>query len=386
MKALPSCRRRECEPGAARPGIRPTGLALLCLALLCPGENAAGEAKPAPLPHYAIEARPLTVSGLSSGGYMAVQLGVAHSSVFSGIGVIAGGPYACAYTGGTESVNVTRALGPCMAGKYGWVQRWQCLWFIATCPGADRPDAAASVRLARELAARNAIDPLEHVKGQRVFLLSGRKDTSVVPAVVDALQAFYAELGPARIVQEKLDNAAHTFPTEDFAGGNACSRGERPYVSDCDYDAAGKVLESVHGPLKSRNNGAPAGTLVEFDQARFFPAGVDTGMAASGYVYVPKTCSDKVLPCTLHVALHGCRQTVADVERSFVEGAGYNRWADTNAIIVLYPQVMPATSRFARNPENCWDWWGYSSTAWLDKRAPQMQAIVAMIDHLRSRP
>ena len=207
-----------------------------------------------------------------------------------------------------------------------------------------------------------------------------------MPAVADALQAFYAELAPAQIVHERLDDAAHTFPTEDFAGGNACSRGERPYVSDCDYDAAGKVLQSVHGALKPRNDDALTGTLVEFDQTRFFPPGVDAGMAASGYVYVPRTCRDKVLPCTLHVALHGCRQTVADVERGFIEGAGYNRWADTNAIIVLYPQVRAASSRFARNPENCWDWWGYSGPAWLDKRAPQMQAIVAMINHLRARP
>jgi hypothetical protein len=354
--------------------------------LLFPGRTIAGEAKPAPLAQYGIEARPLTVSGLSSGGYMAVQLAVAHSSIFSGVGAIAAGPYGCAHTGGSESVNAARALGPCMEGKYHWVRRWQCMWFIATCPGPDHPDAAASVRLARENAARNAIDPLEHVKRQRVFLLSGRKDTSVVPAVVDALRAFYVELAPDHIAHEQLDGAAHTFPTEDFAAGNPCSRGQSPFVSDCDYDAAGKVLQAVHGPLQPRNNGALAGTLVEFDQTAFFPRDADAGLAASGYVYVPGACSEKLRPCTLHIALHGCRQNVADVQRGFVEGAGYNRWADTNAIIVLYPQVRAAPNLFARNPRNCWDWWGYSSAAWLDKRAPQMQAIIAMIDRLRSRP
>ena len=35
----------------------------------------------------------ITVSGLSSGGYMAVQYQVAHSSSVAGAGVIAGGPY-----------------------------------------------------------------------------------------------------------------------------------------------------------------------------------------------------------------------------------------------------------------------------------------------------
>jgi Esterase PHB depolymerase len=369
----------------ARFTARPVTLAILALALLFPGRTTAGEAQPLPLGHYGIAGQPVTVSGLSSGGYMAVQLAIAHSSVFTGVAVLAGGPYGCAYTGSTQSANAARALGPCMAGQYGWLQRWQCLWFIATCPGENRPDAAASVRLARELAGQNLIDPLDQVKRQRVFLLSGRKDTSVVPAVVDALQAFYIALGRGEIVHERLEDAAHTFPTDDFAGGNACSRGERPYVSDCDYDAAGKVLQYVHGALEPRNHGVLTGTLLEIDQTGFFPSDVDAGMARSGFVYVPRTCRDKASPCTLHVALHGCRQTVADVGRGFVEGAGYNRWADTNAIIVLYPQVRPTASRFARNPENCWDWWGYSSPAWLDKRAPQMQAIVAMIHHLRSR-
>jgi pimeloyl-ACP methyl ester carboxylesterase len=371
-----------------RPGLTMWAPCLLAFTacLVLPTHTIAAETKPAALAQYGIEARPLTVSGLSSGGYMAVQLAVAHSAIFSGVGAIAAGPYGCAHTGGAESANAARALGPCMAGQYGWVRRWQCMWFIATCPGPDHPDAAASVRLARENARRNAIDPLEQVKRQRVFLLSGRKDTSVVPAVVDALQAFYTELAPDHIVHERLDDAAHTFPTEDFAGGNPCSRGESPYVSDCDYDAAGKVLQTVHGPLVPRNNGGPAGTLVEFDQTAFFPRDADAGMAATGYVYVPRMCSDKLRPCTLHIALHGCRQSAADVRRGFVEGAGYNRWADTNAIIVLYPQVRGARNLFARNPRNCWDWWGYSGTAWLDKRAPQMQAIIAMIDRLRSRP
>src|SRR4249919_2672354 len=48
-----------------------------------------------PLP--ALAADPVaTVSGISSGGFMAVQLHVAHSSTVKGAGVLAGGPYYCA--------------------------------------------------------------------------------------------------------------------------------------------------------------------------------------------------------------------------------------------------------------------------------------------------
>ncbi len=37
-----------------------------------------------------------SVSGLSSGGFFAVQLQVAHSSIIKGAGIVAGGPYNCA--------------------------------------------------------------------------------------------------------------------------------------------------------------------------------------------------------------------------------------------------------------------------------------------------
>ena len=38
--------------------------------------------------------------------------------------------------------------------------------------------------------------------------------------------------------------------------------------------------------------------------------------------------------------------------------AGYNEWADTNGIVVLYPQLDP--TEILDNPEGCWDWWGYT--------------------------
>lgn len=49
------------------------------------------------LPAFNVNPDSVSVSGLSSGGYMAAQLGVAYSDVFNvGFGVFAGGPYDCA--------------------------------------------------------------------------------------------------------------------------------------------------------------------------------------------------------------------------------------------------------------------------------------------------
>ena len=48
------------------------------------------------LPAYGVEGCNHSVSGLSSGAFLTVQLHLAHSSRFAGAGIIAGGPYRCA--------------------------------------------------------------------------------------------------------------------------------------------------------------------------------------------------------------------------------------------------------------------------------------------------
>ena len=358
-------------------------LLAVLLALLV-ASSAAADTRPGALERYGIDAQKVTVSGLSSGGYMAVQLGVAYSRVFSAVGVVAAGPYGCASTDRGLSGNVNRAVGPCMAGGYTWIQKWQCWTFWASCPGADGPDASASIALARSSAARHVIDPISQLARQRVFLLSGKKDTTVHPKVVDALEGFYAAFVPAsNMKHERLDQAAHTFPTDGFPRGNDCALAAPPYVSDCKYDGAKQLLSHAYGPLHPRNDGAAKGSLLEFDQTSFVPGGTGAGMADRGYIYVPSACTGTPgAACALHVALHGCKQSAAEVGKDFVEGAGYNRWADTNAIVVLYPQV--STSR--DNPQTCWDWWGYTGSAWHEKRAPQMATIVAMVNRLTSPP
>ena len=52
----------------------------------------------------------VTVSGISSGAYAAVQSHIALSSTISGAAAIAGGPYHCA------EGNVMQALGGCISG------------------------------------------------------------------------------------------------------------------------------------------------------------------------------------------------------------------------------------------------------------------------------
>ena len=63
-----------------------------------------------PLPALSAQVQGITVSGISSGAYMAVQYQVARSKSVSGVGAIAGGPYECA--AGSTWTALTRCMSP----------------------------------------------------------------------------------------------------------------------------------------------------------------------------------------------------------------------------------------------------------------------------------
>ncbi|HXX09996.1 MAG TPA: hypothetical protein VEK05_00645 [Burkholderiales bacterium] len=137
-----------------------------------------------------------------------------------------------------------------------------------------------------------------------------------------------------------------------------------PYISDCHFDAAAQLLEQIHGPLRSPATGE-SGRLIAFDQNEFASGDAySISLAATGYAYVPSACD--TMRCRVHIAFHGCLQNAAAVGMAFVRDAGYNRWAPSNALIVLYPQTVarygvggwPASC--VLNPNACWDWWRYT--------------------------
>ena len=296
-----------------------------------------------PLPQLNIDNSQTTVSGTSSGGYMAGQLHVAYSSRFAkGAAVISGGPFNCA------DGSVLNALVRCF-GK------------------SDIP-VANLVALTNQWAKDGSIDATTNLAASRVYLFAAANDSVVREATTMALQAYYLNYIPAANIALRKDvKGEHGFMTADY--GNACMSKETPFITNCNFDLAGALLGHLYGQLNGRKAGALDGALSEFDQT---PA---NGMGSSGWVYVPKSCQEGT-SCRLHVALHGCKQNATDVGQEFVRNAGYNRWADTNNIVVLYPQ----TGKGATN--GCWDWWGYDDANYAKKSAPQMKAIVAMLDRL----
>jgi len=241
----------------------------------------------------------------------------------------------------------------------------------------------------------SSIDAYVNMASQKVYLFSGSSDTTVATSVMNQVYSYYVTTGgfvPAGSVSYKKDlNTAHTFPTDyDSAGNNACTTAGSPYISNCGFDGAGAILQHIYGPLSARNSGALGGSFVQFDQSEFIASPNSYGMDTTGWLYVPAACASGA-QCKLHVAFHGCLQNYASIGDKFVKNTGYNRWADTNNIIVLYPQTVadstnhnPSPSNAGANNNACWDWVGYYGTDFDRKSGKQMAAIKKMIDRIGS--
>jgi len=296
----------------------------------------------------------VSVSGLSSGGFFAVQYQVAHSSSIKGAAVFAGGPYYCAQG------NLNGALLMCM--------------------NALQPISVPTlVTYAQRQADQRAIDGLGNLTTHNVYLFSGTLDGTVNPKVMYALDEMYQSFGVKNIVTDFDFVAAHTFPTVDF--GNACNQAFTPYISKCNYDGAGNGLQAIYGTLKPRVTPVDS-NIISFTQSTFTPGNPATlSLAATGFAYIPTNCGEgSETECKLHVAFHGCLQNTGSVQRAFVNNAGYNAWAEANDIIVLYPQTV-ASFFNPSNPNGCWDWWGYLNANYAVKSGPQMQFVGKLIDY-----
>jgi len=337
-----------------------------------------------PLPALNIDITQTSVSGLSSGGFMAGQLAVAFSSIIKGAGIVAAGPFYCSQ--GSLLTATTRCS---CSGEP-----------VLACQVSPASTAVpALVSAARTFFSRGLIDDPANIAGQRVITIAGARDPIVPQAVVQQLDSFYTTLGlpPGNLSAVSLANAGHTMPTVKY--GAACDASVSPYIGKCQYDAAQAILGWIYGPTPLKPPGArPAGHFVQFDQTPYLPqrgalslpgaAGLDS----SGWIYIPDDCKAGAR-CRLHIALHGCEQGQDFVPvsgsansglfygKTFVTHSGYDRWADNNQIVVLFPQAVaiPVT-----NALGCWDWWGYTDGHFADQKGVQMQAIRAMIKQLAS--
>jgi len=295
-----------------------------------------------------IDPQRVTVSGISGGGQMAHQLHVAYADLFSGAGILAGGPFGCAQ--GSLAIAFARCV-------------------TTTGEGIPVPELVAEVRAA---AADGRVADPGLLADDPVWLFRGTSDKAVAAGVSDALAEWYAAFVPPAQIRYVNDiDVPHLFPTD--RGGWPCDATQTPFVGDCGYDAAGALLAQLYGDLQPRAEGElPVPAEVSL------PGAEAAGLAASHYLYVPESCGAGGRACALHVVLHGCAQSAGQVGTAFIERSGYLPWAESNGIVLAFPQAAAS----AANPLGCFDWWGYSGADYRWRDGAQMRVIADWVRSL----
>lgn len=298
------------------------------------------------------------VLGFSSGAFFAVQYHLSFSSQIQGAAIFAGGPYYCAQD------SLIDAVIDCMSN-------------------------AANINLqtlesdAKGFASNKQIDPLSNLASQNVYLYSGELDFVVSPAVVKSLQQMYTDLGVTNITTQYGIVGTHGFPTTNF--GASCSSFGTPFIVNCGYDGAGAAVNAIWNNLKPIGSQVQ-NNLVTIPQGKFTPGGVSPSSISldnNGFVYVPTRCNIKSVTCKLLVAFHGCQQYYQTVQDAFTRHTGLNDWAESNNIIVLYPQTI--SSEFdPTNSDGCYDWWGYNEPAYATNGGSQITTVRNMVKYLVS--
>lgn len=334
------------------------GLPQLALAL-CLVVNAM-QAIGATLPKFNADPNQVTVSGISSGGAMAVQAHVAYSGTFKSAAVFAGAAYYCAQG------NLALAIGRCMEPL----------------SSLEIP-VAELVSTTRYWASMGWIDNTANLTNSKVYLFSGTLDMTVRQPGMDALRDYYRHfVNPANIVYNNNTAAGHGWIS--LLGPVMCEATQSPHINNCNIDPQQTFLTMAYGNLAAKQTGQLTGQFLPVDQTEFLDDRNPTAhsLDANGWLYVPADCA-RGEQCRVHVAYHGCSQSYSRLGDQFIRRSGLNEWADTNRIIVLYPQAVASTTGPV-NALGCWDWWGYDDPDYAKKSGRQMLLTKRMVDRITS--
>mmetsp|Transcript_72701 Transcript_72701/g.168460 ORF Transcript_72701/g.168460 Transcript_72701/m.168460 type:complete len:452 (-) Transcript_72701:108-1463(-) len=315
-----------------------------------------------------------TVSGLSSGGDMAVNHFVAFSRSTTGAAIVAGAPYGC-----------------------NLVEKDDTDWC-----GAGQPSVPWRVlldRLAvyiRRRAVAGLIDPPSALRGRRVYLFSGLADRVVRHSVMKALRSQLEGLvGPRSVVADFDVWAAHGWVVDGSTCGpdgsycNPCCCSPGPLLACPGHDVAGLALRQLYpGALHQSRAGTGAARWLSVPQAEYLPPGhtLDgTGLWKLAYLYVPLQCfgprhsEPRRLPtgCGVHVHYHGCGWGAQDTGFDVLGRLGLLEWADPLRLVLVFPQASHSV-----DVAGCWDWTGETGPLFDTKLGPQLNMVVSLVADL----
>lgn len=291
----------------------------------------------------AVENSKFTISGISSGGFMANQMSTIFSSQFSGVGTVAGGFYYCAEdylprvvkkdskTIGTnnlflfeptskifsDTLNPFVLINGVNPGTWFVPQKGNPIYqSVAVCMGnpkkAKIPVAYLKTNLSKKL-----IDPLENLAKQKVFIYHGKVDSVLNVSMQKNLKKYYVTNGVKESnIEVMTGKGSHNFPT-GRQDGIACNTEKVPYIASCDFDLAGKMLSHLVDDKMIRT---------EMNKERLFVVDQTTNLsnlnkveadwvtpvpsiAPYGYLYANEKCLANPKSCHLHIALHGCKMS-----------------------------------------------------------------------------
>ena len=296
-------------------------------------------------------AREFSVSGLSSGAYLTVQMQVAYSQSVIGSGVIGGGPYYCAQNSLTQAAVCTQT------------------------PALVSLDPLVSIT--KKYENEGLIDDLSNLQNAKIWLFSGTLDVVNYQEAMVKLQTYLENyVDSSNLVSVFNIPAGHAFINDGW--GSICTYSGYPWINNCLIDSSGKILEHIYGKLNPKVS-YKSSNIYSFKQKPYFSDSDWSGssMADTGYIYIPEVCKNK--ECKVHLVLHGCDQDYTETLGAVVYHTGYIEWAEANDMIVLFPQ---AAVSLVSNPQTCWDWWGYTNSQYATKKGVQMQALFDMTQNL----
>jgi hypothetical protein len=283
----------------------------------------------------------LTFSGISSGGFMAAQMGTIYSSQVSGVGTVAGGFFYCAQNHLQEKI-AEGLLNPFVGRKNLFlfqqspsfisdVITGQAIFkkgdqWLSPAPGnpiyqsvgicmmapvvADLPDLKAFEK-------KGLIDAVSNIATQKIYIYQGDSDTVVNPKMASRMVEYYQANGVAKTnIRTKTLDGGHNFPT-DKIGLNDCKNHSVPYVSSCKFNLAedmlqhllGRELTRITADLKNFYRVDQNLEPVNEGQDRAQWQSPAKSLGAYGYLYASPACLAHPETCELHVALHGCEMS-----------------------------------------------------------------------------
>lgn len=265
----------------------------------------------------------ISVSGVSSGGFMAVQHHVAFSKEVKTAGIVAGGPYLC------ENIEVCTRYPELI--------------------GIDVLEVAT-----RNSATYGLIDDTFNIHGSDVYIYSGLYDSVVLPGVVRKLSEYYRRFSAN--VHEVYDiPSEHGWPSDTYGVG--CDRLESPFIVRCNFSFS----DFMFSP-----GGVTGGKIIKIRQE----GGLGASMGLYAYVFIP----DNISRNEIHVSYHGCEQTIGDIGVDYIMHSGLN----SKGMIVVYPQA----ERTLANPYGCWDWWGYTGIYFATRMSSQLNIVMRIVEGL----